>query len=142
MNQNNLREVENGREALACMFCGKDLLETGYGVFILVRLRDCSPSQFIGGYWACRGVCDMVLEAAFDATTHSTGWQGIDKLTNPLIYKAWYRRTERLIGNGCFSPPAAATVRQLKSKLARAASKKPTHQDVVEFRLWRMMDEL
>ncbi len=133
---------QNGHEPLPCMHCGIDLLESGLGVVILIRPRGHEPYRYSHGYWACKGACDKALESTFDATQYSTGWQELEKLTNPLIYKAWHGRSERLIAAERFSPPAAATVRRLTDNLAWVGSKVPTAHDAVEFRLWRMiMDE-
>lgn len=141
MNHSSQYEAENNYKPLACEWCGKDIHEQG-GVVCLVRLRDCFPGQYVHGYWACKGECDIALSAPFDPTRYDTPWNDIAWLTNPLEYKLWDQRTARLVGDGRISGAAATVVRRLKRELAWVPSKLPTDQDVAQFRLLRMMDGL
>jgi hypothetical protein len=60
------RGAAQHREPLPCANCGKDLLETRFGVLVLVGLRGCWPREFVRAYWACKGPCDVAVGAAFD----------------------------------------------------------------------------
>lgn len=130
------------REPLPCANCGRDLLETRFGVLVLVGLRGCLPCQFVRAYWACKGPCDVAVGAAFGTNAYTTSWKSIADLTNPLEYRLWDVRTAILIGDGRISGPAAKEITDLKNKLAWVAAESPTNQDLTEFRFQRMFDEL
>lgn len=142
MNKNAQRGAEQHREPVACANCGRDLLETRFGVLVLVGLRGCWPRRFVHAYWACKGPCDVAIGAAFGANAYTTSWKSIADLTNPLEYRLWDTRTAHLIGDGRISGLAATEITELRNKLAWVAAERPTDQDLAEFRFQRMFDDL
>jgi hypothetical protein len=79
---------------LKCDFCGKDLLITKNGIFVVLKsqlvddedgLPQYSNEQDV--YISCKGDCDMRLEARFrKQNLWSSGWEDISDLMVPTLF--------------------------------------------------------
>jgi hypothetical protein len=88
-------------DPLACSVCGKDLLQDRSGVIgLAIKFVD-NKKHVLDVYWACRGHCDRVKQQEiWHSLETSTGWEGLDDLSIPLVYVRWFISTFNNLRNG------------------------------------------
>lgn len=141
--QSNQNRDENKHEPLACMHCGRNLIDTGFGnlVFIAGRVRE-MPPRYLDVYWACKSPCDRMMQVTLGIDRQPTSYKDIGELMNPLEHKLWFTRISSLKSRARLSAAAGEKITELEDKLSWVAKIKPTEEHWARFRQLRMMDGL
>ncbi len=88
-------KIFNEATAINCEYCGKDLLTTKNGIFVVLSDQNeqkisrsgkkYNPEKYI--YFSCKGECDLRLDAKYRAKgLWYTGWEDIDDLMIPTLF--------------------------------------------------------
>ena len=142
INESAHNNSDNALGPLACENCGKDLLGTGNGVFVRVLEHhgyEVAAPRYVGFYTWCKRPCQEKMLVALGLRKWPTHWDDISDAANPLWYPHWDSKTSRLTERGSFSTAAAEKLAAAKVKVARAAARKPTAEDIARYQQLRMM---
>lgn len=115
-------------EPLAYERCGKDLLESQYGVFAWVREQMGDNDRNVTAYWACKETCDEEMKKRYHiGAGRLAPWEDIGDLTNPLEYLTFDMRILNSIYRGSiYEREAFEKLKQLKLRIAQVIMVEPT----------------